>query len=192
MPQIGQKWPIFGFFAFGHRTSGAYSLRCKDERRACAMRIYGRNIFHPTRGSHLHFWEKTDFFFGLFNFSHLTFGSGYYHGIRSDDHISAILAARRLKLTCSSSDWPSAQPGIHDSVFACHHSELIRGTKKVEIQNGQIGVKFSNLANSVARTNKSEKLKKNFFWCDVMNFFFDFFSKCRFVLTGIDPRDTTC
>ena len=161
MPQIGRKWPIFGFFAFGHRTAGVYSLRCIDERRACAMRTQGWNIFHPTPGSHLHFWEKP-IFFGLFGFSHSTYEAGTGTN-PSDDHISAILAARRLKLACSSSDWPSAQPGIQDSVFAYHHSELFRGTKKVEIQNGQIGVKFSNLANSVARTNKSEKLKKNFF-----------------------------
>ena len=88
---------------------------------------------------------------------------------------------------------------MHDSVFAYHHSELFRGTKKVEIQNDQIGVKFSNLANSVARTNKSEKLKKKFFLCDVINFFFRYFfemSICfdgnrsaRYDLLSVDDQD---
>ena len=51
--------------------------------------------------------------------------------------------------------------------------------KRLKIQNGQIGVKFSNLANSVARTTKNEKLKKkNFFSVTSLIFFLDFFSNC--------------
>ena len=48
-------------------------------------------------------FEKNRFFFGLFGFSHWTYEAGTGTN-PSDDHISAILEAKRLKLTCSSSD----------------------------------------------------------------------------------------
>ena len=60
-------------------------------------------FYDPTPGSHLSFLRKTDFFSDF-----LVFLTGLMKRvlaqIRSDDHISAILAARRLKLACSSSD----------------------------------------------------------------------------------------
>ena len=185
MPQIGQKWPKFRFFAFGHQKQGCYSLRCINERCACARRTYGWNIFRPKPCHHLHFWKKTTFFSHFSIFS-LDFGTGTTR-YSSDDHISAILAARRSKFARSSSGWPSGQPGIHDFVFGRHDSELFRGTKKVKIQHNQIGLKFSNLANSVLRTRKSEKLKKKFFFCDVINFFFRFFFKMSICLDGNGP-----
>ena len=73
---------------------------------------------------------------------------------------------------------------MHDSFFACHHSELFWGTKKVKIQNCQIGLKFLNLANNVARTRKSEKLEKKIFWCDVIDFFFRFFFEMSICFDG--------
>ena len=69
-------------------------------------------------------------------------------------HISAILTSRGFIFSRSSSVRLSGQPGIHDSDFARHDSELFRGMKKVKFQNGQIGLKFSNIANNVARTRK--------------------------------------
>ena len=128
-------------------------------------------------------FEKNRFFFSLFNFRSWLLEAGTGRN-SSDDHISAISAARRLKIARSSSDWPSAQPGMHDFFFACHHSELFRDTKKVKIQNCQIGLKFSNLANSVLRTRKSEKLKKKIFWCDVINFFFRIFFEMSICFDG--------
>ena len=129
--------------------------------------------FSPPNHAITFIFEKKKTFFLTFQFSHLTFGTGTTR-YSSDDHISAILAARRSKFARSSSGWPSGQPGIHDFVFGRHDSELFRGTKKVKIQHSQIGLKFSNLANSVLRTRKSEKLKKNFFlWRH--KFFFSIF-----------------
>ena len=57
----------------------------------------------------------------------------------------------------------------------------------MKIQNSQIGLKFSNLANIVTRTKKSEKRKKNFFWCDVIDFFFDFFLEISIYFDGNRP-----
>jgi hypothetical protein len=138
------------------------------------------NAPHTTK---LFIFEKKQFFFVLFCFSRWIFAAGIGTN-PSDDHISAILAARRSKSVRSSSDWPSGQPGIHDFVFGRHHSELFRGTKKMKIQNSQIGLKFSNLANIVTRTKKSEKRKKIFFSCDVIDFFFDFFLEISICFDG--------
>jgi len=55
----------------------------------------------------------------------------------------------------------------------------------VKIQHSQIGLKFSNLANIVPSTGKSEKLKKKIFFCDVIIFFFRFFFEMSICFDGI-------
>ena len=151
-----------GFLHLAIEREGAKlcNVQAKDAHAQCGSTV---EIFLTALLDLTFIFEKNRFFFGLFGFSHWTYEAGTGTN-PSDDHISAILAARKLKVACSSSDWPSAQPGIHDSVFACHHSELFRGTKKVKIQNCQIGLKFSNLAWSVSRTRKKFKAEKKFFF----------------------------
>ena len=142
------------------------------------------NAPHTTK---LFIFEKKQFFFVLFHsFSRWIFAAVIGTN-PSDDHISAILAARRSISVRSSSDWPSGQPGIHDFVFGRHHSELFRGTKKMKIQNSQIGLKFSNLANIVTRTKKSEKAKKNFFGVTSSIFFSIFFLEISICFDGNRP-----
>ena len=132
------------------------------------------------------FMKKSNFFLYFF-VSRVGSSQAFIGTNPSDDHISAILAARRSKSKRSSSDWPSGQPGIHDFVFGRHHSELFRGTKKMKFQNSQIGLKFSNLTNIVTRTKKSEKRKKFFFWCDVIDFFSIFFLEISICFDGNRP-----
>ena len=133
------------------------------------------------------FLKKTDFFW-LFGFSHWTYEAGTGTN-PSDDHISVILAARRSKSVRSSSDWPSDQPGINDFVFGRHHSELFRGTKQMKNQNSQIGLNFSNLANSVSRSRKKLGKRKKIFFLGWKNFFNFFKSSIyRIVLTETNPQ----
>ena len=144
MPQIGQKWPKFRFFAFGHQKQECSSLRCINERCACARRTYGRNIFGPKRCHPLHFWKKPNFFSQFFILSR------FYRLIvvlggaadSSVGHISAILTCRRFIFSRSSSVWLSGQPGIHDFDFACHDSELFRCTKKWKFKMVRSGWNF--------------------------------------------------
>ena len=73
-------------------------------RKTRIMRIYGRNIFDSTPDLTFIF-EKNRFFFRTFWFFSLDLWSGYWHKSVWLPKISAISAARRLKLA-RRSHWP--------------------------------------------------------------------------------------
>ena len=177
MPQIGRKWPKFRFFAFGHQKQECSWLRCINERCACAMRTYGRNIFHPNRKQHLHFWEKPNFFPQFFTLSRLCHLIVVLGGAAdpSVGHISAISTARRFIFSPSSSVWHFSQPGIQGFVLIRHSFELFLGTKKWKFKMVRLGwnLQISRMTSrGLARVRWEKKFfflvwppssKKNFF-----------------------------
>ena len=62
MPQIGKKWPKFGFFARGRRTRGGNLLQCINEMCARIRRFDSLVRNDAQWRHHLHFWEIMIFF----------------------------------------------------------------------------------------------------------------------------------
>ena len=195
MPQIGQKWPKFRFFAFDRPPGRCTTLECINERCARARRSQKSWCDRRTRRRTPSFLGKTDFFLQFFTLSRfcrliVVLGGA---GDPSVDHISVIWTSRELIFSHSSSVWLSGQPGIPGFVLARHCFELFRGQKKWNFKIVRSGWNFQ-ISRIASRELGKTKCKKNFFFWSDKNFliFFSFyFSIYRIVLTERDPQHTT-
>ena len=189
MPQIGREWPKFRFFAFGHQKQECSWLRCINEKCACAMRTYGRNIFGPIRDHHLHFWEKPNFFSQFFILSRFYRWIVVLGGAAdpSVGHISAILTSRGFIFSRSSSVRLSGQPGIPGFVLARHRSELFRGQKKWKFKIVRSGWNFQISRMTSPKLGKVRNEKKKFFSVWRHRFFSNFFLEISICFDGNGP-----
>ena len=114
MPQIGQKWPKFRFFAFDCPPGRCSTLECINERCARARRFQKSRCDRRTRRRTPSFLGKTDVFLPFFIISRFCRLIVVLGGAAdpSIDHISAISKSRGIIFSRSSSVWLSGQPGI--------------------------------------------------------------------------------
>ena len=178
MPQIGQKWPKFWFFAFDHPPERCTTLECINERCARARRFQKSWCDRRTRRRTPSFLGKNDFFLPFFIISRFCRLIVVLGGAAdpSVDHISAISTSRELIFLRSSSVWLSGQPGIPGFVLACYRFELFRGQKKWKFKIVRSGwnLQISRIASREPGKMKCEK--KIFFlvWQKFFHFFFRF------------------
>ena len=187
MPQIDRKWPKIRFFCILPSNGADHFFAMYRWKMRMRQTDTWLKYFWRTPSITFSFFGKKPIFFCSFSqflvFGHLIVVLG---GAANPfvGHISAIWGARRIIFSRSSSVWLSGPQGIPVFVFARHHSELVRGTKKWKFKIIRSGRNFqiSRMAWRELRKVKSEK-KKFFFGFDCKFFFFIFFSIYRIVST---------
>ena len=103
-----------------------------DAPRQCGSTVEIILTESPHTDQTFYFWEKAIFFCHFSMFLALDSSQRVLPRYPSDDHISAILAARRSKSVRSSSDWPSGQPGYTRFCFRSSWFRVIPGYEKDE------------------------------------------------------------